>query len=296
MPNYFQKGIILAGGAGSRLYPLTRVVSKQLLPVYDKPMIYYPLSVLMLAGIRRFLLITTPDDAASYSKLLGNGNHMGIAIDYAIQSEPRGLAQAFTIGREFIGQDNVALILGGNIFCGTGLKDKLSLACQRKSGATCFAYHVKDPSRFGIVQLDSPALPVSLEEKPEEPKSDLAVTGLYFYDNQIVDIAADLTPSARGELEITDANRVYLRQNRLFVERLGRGFAWLDTGTPESLLQASAFIETIESRQGLKIACVEEIALRNGFVSKEEFASLVEQSRGDYRRYLKALLDGDHTT
>ena len=286
----FRKGIILAGGSGTRLYPLTHVVSKQLLPVYDKPMIYYPLSVLMLAELREILIISTPTDIGAYEKLLGDGSRFGISLEYAVQPEPGGLAQAFIIGRDFVGDDPVALILGDNIFYGTAFQEKLDRARQRETGATCFAYHVKDPQRFGVVELDADGRATSIVEKPKHPASDLAVTGLYFYDNRVLDIAANLRPSARGELEITDVNRAYLEQGQLHIERLGRGFAWLDMGTPEALLQAAAFIEALEARQGLKIACLEEISFYKGFISADELASLATGTSGDYGEYLREVL------
>ena len=286
----FQKGIILAGGSGSRLYPVTRAVSKQLLPIYDKPMIYYPLSTLMLAGIRRLLLISTPTDIGSYQKVLGDGAWLGMSIEYAVQPRPEGLAQAFVLGREFVGADNVALILGDNIFYGQGFQEKLDRATSCDIGATVFAYAVKDPQRYGVVEFDAEFRPISLEEKPDQPRSNYAVTGLYFYDNQVIDIAANLKPSARGELEITDVNREYLRRGQLRVERFGRGFAWLDTGTPQSLVQAANFVETIESRQGLKIACLEEIAWRKGFIDAAQLDRLAGEYRNAYGDYLRALL------
>lgn len=289
---YFQKGIVLAGGAGTRLHPITRAVSKQLLPVYDKPMVYYPLSTLMLAGIRRILLITTPEDLPAFERLLGDGRPWGIGIQYAVQPRPEGIAQAFLIGREFIGADHVALVLGDNIFYGQGFQGMLLQAASRREGATVFAYPVKDPQRYGVVELDAAGRPVSIVEKPAQPKSRYAVTGLYFYDNEVVSIAESLRPSARGELEITDVNQAYLERGRLHVERFGRGFAWLDTGTHESLLQAANFIQTIEHRQGWKIACLEEVALRKGFISREQFAALADQYRGSsYGQYLRELLE-----
>ncbi|HOM16916.1 MAG TPA: glucose-1-phosphate thymidylyltransferase RfbA, partial [Thermoguttaceae bacterium] len=289
--NYFQKGIVLAGGAGTRLHPITRAVSKQLLPVYDKPMVYYPLSTLMLAGIRNILLITTPEDLPAFQRLLGDGAQWGLTIQYAAQPRPEGIAQAFLIGREFIGGDHVALVLGDNIFYGQGFQGMLAQAAARREGATVFAYPVKDPQRYGVVELDATGRPVSIVEKPTQPKSRYAVTGLYFYDHEVVSIAESLRPSARGELEITDVNRTYLERGRLRVERFGRGFAWLDTGTHESLLQAANFIQTIEHRQGWKIACLEEVALRKGFISREQFAALADQYRGSsYGQYLRELL------
>jgi glucose-1-phosphate thymidylyltransferase len=289
--NYFQKGILLAGGAGTRLYPLTRAVSKQLLPVYDKPMVYYPLSVLMLAGIREVLLISTPQDLPAYERLLSNGRQWGITIAYAAQPQPLGLAEAFLIGRDFIGPDHVALILGDNIFYGQGFQAILHRAAGRSAGATIFTYAVKDPQRYGVVEFDALDRPINILEKPAHPPSSFAVTGLYFYDNQVVEITKNLVPSARGELEITDVNRAYLNRGQLAVERLGRGFAWLDTGTETSLLQAANFVQTLEERQDLKIACLEEIAFQLGLISSDQLQKMAAEYHNNYGRYLENLLD-----
>lgn len=291
------KGIILAGGSGTRLYPLTKVTSKQLLPIYDKPMIYYPLSVLMNAGIRDVLIISTPQDTPRFENLLGDGNQFGVNLQYAVQPSPDGLAQAFIIGEDFIGNDSVAMVLGDNIFAGHGLKARLKQALENADtgkGATVFGYYVDDPERFGIVEFDKNGKAVSIEEKPEKPKSNYCVTGLYFYDNKVVNYAKSLKPSPRGELEITDLNRIYLENNALNVELLGQGFTWLDTGTHESLVEATNFVKTVEDHQHRKIACLEEIAYLKGWVEKEEVLKVCEELNNQYGRYLKDVLDGKY--
>ena len=286
------KGIILAGGSGTRLYPITKGVSKQLLPIYDKPMIYYPISVLMLAGIQDILIITTPEDKESFERLLGNGSQFGVRLQYAIQPSPDGLAQAFIIGEDFIGDSNVCLVLGDNIFYGQGFTPMLKQAVARQKGATVFGYQVKDPERFGVVEFDEQKRAISLEEKPKQPKSNFAVTGLYFYDNDVIQIAKEVKPSERGELEITTVNQMYLERGDLNVELLGRGFAWLDTGTHASLLEAAQFVETLEKRQGYKVACLEEIAFNHGWLSKEQVLSTGQSmSKNDYGQYLISLVE-----
>ena len=289
------KGIILAGGSGTRLYPLTKVTSKQLLPIYDKPMIYYPLSILMMAGIREILIISTPQDLPRFEELLGDGHQFGVEFSYKVQPSPDGLAQAFILGEEFIGKDSVAMVLGDNIFHGHGLKKRLVKAANKKDGATVFGYYVDDPWRFGVVEFDENGKAISLEEKPKEPKSNYAVTGLYFYDNSVVEYAKNLKPSARGELEITDLNRIYLEKGNLEVELLGQGFTWLDTGTHESLVDATNFVYTIEKHSNRKVSCPEEIAYQNGWINLEQLKERYEEfKKNQYGDYLKAIIDGKY--
>lgn len=288
------KGIILAGGSGTRLYPITRALSKQLIPIYDKPMIYYPMSVLMLAGIQDIMIISTPTDTPRFKELFGNGNDLGLNIEYAVQEQPNGLAEAFVIGADFIGDDSVCLILGDNIYYGGGLSEMLQRAAQKESGATVFGYHVNDPERFGVVDFDENMHAKSIVEKPEHPASNYAVTGLYFYDNQVVDIAKNIKPSPRGELEITDINKAYLEKDQLDVELMGRGFAWLDTGTHDSLQEASSFIATVQKRQNLKVACLEEIAYRMNYIDKAKVIELAQPlKKNDYGQYLLRLVKED---
>ena len=286
------KGIILAGGSGTRLYPVTKVISKQLMPIFDKPMIYYPLSTLMLSGIKDILIITTPEDNSNFKKLLSNGNHLGINIEYAIQDKPNGIAEAFIIGEQFIGNDSVCLILGDNIFYGQGLSEKLQKCAQQKIGAIIFGYYVDDPQRYGVISFDKDGNPISIDEKPQNPKSNYAVVGLYYYDNKVKDIAKLIKPSDRGELEITDVNKVYLMRKELRIEKLSRGYAWLDTGTHQSMLDASLFVRTIEQRQNLKIACIEEIAYRMNYIDKIQLNILTKQYiKSDYGKYLLDILN-----
>lgn len=281
------KGIILAGGSGTRLYPMTKAISKQIIPVYDKPLIYYPLSVLMLADIREILIISTPRDIATYKELFGDGSQLGVRFEYAVQEKPKGLAEAFIIGESFIGNDNVALVLGDNVFHGYGFTERLKCAASRKSGATIFGYHVVNPKDFGVVEFDNKNNIISIEEKPKEPKSNYAVPGLYFYDNSVINIAKNIKPSSRGELEITDVNNEYLKKGKLKVELFGRGMAWLDTGTPSGLLNAANFVEAMQTRQGLYVACIEEIAYKNGYISKEQLLDLAKGlDKTDYGKYL----------
>lgn len=291
-----RKGIILAGGSGTRLYPTTMAVSKQLLPVYDKPMIYYPMSTLMLAGIRELLIISTPRDTPCFESLFGDGKHLGLEIQYAVQEQPRGLAEAFVIGSDFIGEDSTALVLGDNVFYGQGFQGALKEVSQQEHGATVFAYPVKSPEQYGVVEFDEFGNAISLEEKPTHPRSQFAVPGLYFYDNRVVEIASSLEPSARGELEITDLNRIYLEMGELQVQPLGRGFAWLDTGTTDDLMRASNFVETIEQRQGMKIACIEEIAAMHGWIEKEDLTSLAQRYKNSYGEYLVQLSESEEFT
>ncbi|MBO6303553.1 MAG: glucose-1-phosphate thymidylyltransferase RfbA [Selenomonadaceae bacterium] len=288
-----KKGIVLAGGSGTRLYPITRGTSKQLMPVYDKPMIYYPISTLMLAGIREMLIITTPDDSENFKRLLGDGSQWGLDLHYAVQEKPRGLADAFLVGEKFLNGSSAALVLGDNIFYGEGFEELTHNAANREDGATVFAYYVKHPSRYGVVEFDENGKAISLEEKPQKPRSNYAVTGLYFYDNDIVDIAKTIKPSARGEIEITDINKHYLKENKLSVEKMGKGYAWLDTGTHDSLLSAATFVQTIQARQGLKIACLEEIAYKLKYITADDVLKLAAPlSKNDYGLYLEEMIEG----